>query len=500
MPRGGIDGSCRGTAARRKHSGFLLPVTSAGEVIGVLGFYAPSIPKPDEHLLQVMGILGSEIGHFHQNSLAFSQLRESEALFHATVELATVCITHVAEDGRFIQVNQATCKLLGYTEAELLQMSFRDISHPDDANLSKDVRARLWAGEIDSFQLEKRYLHKNGRAIWVGLSSTVKRGPTGEPEYDITVFEDITARKETEQALQESEARFRSLIELTSDGYWEQDAELRFSHFAGQDEESLKSLRNRFLGKRNWETNIIVEGEGGWDKMKAVMEARQPFRDVITSTILPDGSQRFTSISGEPIFDGDGRFTGYRGLSRDITEQKQAEARIRHLATHDRLTNLPNREMLSQLMNNAIQTSRRYNRRFAVLFIDLDGFKQVNDILGHKGGDELLVEVTERLKKILRASDVIARLGGDEFVVLVQEIQEENQVAIIANNILGAVKNPFLFMGQECGVTASIGICIYSSESQDELTMMKHADIAMYLAKERGKNNYQFYVETTRNG
>jgi diguanylate cyclase (GGDEF)-like protein/PAS domain S-box-containing protein len=174
-------------------------------------------------------------------------------------------------------------------------------------------------------------------------------------------------------------------------------------------------------------------------------------------------------------------------------QRKQAEERIQYLATHDGLTGLPNRVMFSQLLNAAIHSARRYNRSFAVLFIDLDRFKLINDTLGHEAGDKLLREIAARFKDCLRESDIVARLGGDEFVVLVQEVSEPQQVALVARKILTAATKPVVLAGQECRVTASVGICMYPAEAQDEQSLMKNADIAMYLAKEEGKNNFQFY-------
>ena len=136
-----------------------------------------------------------------------------------------------------------------------------------------------------------------------------------------------------------------------------------------------------------------------------------------------------------------------------------------------------------------------YHRQFAVLFVDLDRFKIINDTLGHEAGDVLLREVAARLRDCLRASDVVARLGGDEFVVLLQEVNGESQIGSIARSILAAVMKPVVILGHECRVTASIGVCIHTEESQDEQAIMKHADMAMYLAKEEGKNNYQFYTQ-----
>ena len=174
-------------------------------------------------------------------------------------------------------------------------------------------------------------------------------------------------------------------------------------------------------------------------------------------------------------------------------ERQRAQERIQYLATHDSLTELPNRVMFSQVLNLAINSARRYDRQFAVLFIDLDRFKIINDTLGHEAGDVLLQEMSRRVKDNLRSSDMVARLGGDEFVVLVQEVAEPEQIAIIVRKLLSAIIKPVVILEQECRVTASIGISLYPTDAQDEQSLMKNADLAMYLAKEEGKNNFQFY-------
>jgi diguanylate cyclase (GGDEF)-like protein len=174
-------------------------------------------------------------------------------------------------------------------------------------------------------------------------------------------------------------------------------------------------------------------------------------------------------------------------------ERERAEERIKYLATHDSLTDLPNRAMFGQLLNFSIMTARRYRRHFAVLLIDLDRFKIINDSLGHAAGDTLLVEMASRLRSGVRASDVVARLGGDEFVILLNEITESHQVMIVARHLLSALGKPLELSGHECRVTASIGIAMFPEDGADEQTLTKHADIAMYLAKEEGKNDARFF-------
>jgi diguanylate cyclase (GGDEF)-like protein len=291
--------------------------------------------------------------------------------------------------------------------------------------------------------------------------------------------------------LAESELRFRSLTEMSSDWYWEQDAEMRFTRLeSGKDSKVLP--QDLLLGKRLWESAFSVELDGGWDGLRKLCDGRQHFREVVIKRVSPDRREYFVSLSGGPILDK-GIFKGYRGVAREVTDEKLAEERIQHLATHDGLTGLPNRLMFNQLLTMQIQSSQRAGRRFAVLFIDLDRFKLINDTLGHEAGDSLLKELSSRFRQALRTSDIIARLGGDEFVVLIPELGDEKQAAEVARKLLAAAVRPMVLAGQECRVSASVGIALYPNDGTDEQALLKNADSAMYLAKEEGKNNFQFY-------
>lgn len=200
----------------------------------------------------------------------------------------------------------------------------------------------------------------------------------------------------------------------------------------------------------------------------------------------PDGTT--LEIRGVPV-EGGGFVTTYV----DVTERRRSEARIKYLATHDGLTDLPNRAMFAELLNGSIESARRYGRKLALLFIDLDRFKVINDTLGHADGDTLLLEMANRLRQTLRASDVVARLGGDEFVVMLPELADEQEVAVVARKLLSAVMRPVTLRGHECRVTASIGVALYPENGTDEETLIKSADMAMYLAKEEGKNDFRFF-------
>jgi diguanylate cyclase (GGDEF)-like protein/PAS domain S-box-containing protein len=336
------------------------------------------------------------------------------------------------------------------------------------------------------------YLHRDGSVIQVEGSVLLVKDEDGKPVGFRGILRDVTERRRMDQALRESEARFRAMTNLSSDWYWETDPETRFTRLESR-ETGLRQSRNPLIGRAIWESTMQAHLPGGWDDFRALLADRQSFRDIVMQRMAPDKSPYYISMSGEPMFDTSGAFIGYRGISREITEQKVAEEHIHHMARHDSLTGLPNRLLFSSLLNAAFKTAERYKRTFAVMFIDLDRFKFINDTLGHEAGDTLLKEITARFKQALRASDVLARLGGDEFVVLVQEVPDREHAAAVARKLLSAAIKPIELMGQECRVTASIGISLFPGDGQDEQALMKNADSAMYHAKEEGKNNFQFY-------
>jgi diguanylate cyclase (GGDEF)-like protein/PAS domain S-box-containing protein len=310
----------------------------------------------------------------------------------------------------------------------------------------------------------------------------------------------VEARGRLDEAL----SRQRSLLELSSDWVWEQDEDFRFTRLEAS--AAVKktliargwSRRTVQLGKTRWDWPALNLDEEDWARHRELLARREVFHDFeIRRPDLPDGRQFWISVSGAPYYDAQGRFKGYRGLNKDISERKNAEARIYYLATHDALTDLPNRTLFGEILNRTVLAAKRYERRFALLFIDLDRFKLVNDSLGHDAGDTLLKEVAKRLVATLRESDVIGRLGGDEFVVLLQEVDNPRDVEIVANNLLGAILRPVSLLGQECRVTASIGVGMFPEHGQDGSELMKNADVAMYAAKALGKNQFCFYDPQT---
>jgi PAS domain S-box-containing protein len=207
--------------------------------------------------------------------------------------------------------------VLGYTREELLGKSVKQISHPDNKNVTDDVRAKMRSGEIESFYMEKRYLRKDGSVVWVSLTISVQRDAAGRPLHDFSVVQDITARKRSELALRSSEERFRSMVEFSSDWYWELDAGLRFTTFEGRGASEGYVPAPLLVGRAPWE---IPGADPGcdWADLRARLARRETFRDFEYHYADSHGRRYYINASGEALFDEDGRFTGYRGTSRDI--------------------------------------------------------------------------------------------------------------------------------------------------------------------------------------
>ena len=304
---------------------------------------------------------------------------------------------------------------------------------------------------------------------------------------------DIAARKRTELALQDSEQRFRRLLALSSDWYWEQDAQLRFSHITSGFYERGRLVAADYIGKTRWESNpAMLDTPWGRDHQRC-QQARLPFSNLEYAIAGSDGVLRWYSTSGEPVYDAAGQFKGYRGTGSEITERKLSEQRIHHIAHHDVLTGLPNRILMQDRLAQATAYANRSGCQLWVLLIDLDRFKFVNDSLGHKAGDLLLQTVAARLQASVRDSDTVARLSGDEFVAILSEYPEHRLSTDIVQRVMRAVAQPVQLGGREFLVTCSIGVAVYDSAGTPVQELIEHADIAMYSAKKLGRNGFQFY-------
>ncbi|MFS8086239.1 MAG: diguanylate cyclase domain-containing protein, partial [Acidobacteriota bacterium] len=295
-----------------------------------------------------------------------------------------------------------------------------------------------------------------------------------------------------EEELRESEARYRALAELSSDWYWEQDANQRLTKVSNHIIANAEIDGKALLGKTRWETDIRYDAAER-TALEADIAARRPFHDFRFTRITTSGATRHLQITGEPMFDAGGRYCGYRGIGRNITERVRAEERLAYLAQHDSLTGLANRDKLRDRLVQSLINAERNEAMVGVLYLDLDEFKEVNDSYGHDAGDRLLTLVAERLRLCVRRGDTVGRLGGDEFAIVLADLAVADDAELVAEQVVERLAQPFDLDGRQTLITASIGISIYPMDGTDANVLLKNADTAMYQGKEQGRNNFQNY-------
>jgi len=332
---------------------------------------------------------------------------------------------------------------------------------------------------------------------WPQLLDKVSRAYTGaeEDRYLLERSQEVSSNEmnELNRELRNAQGRLKSLVSLSSDWVWEQDADLCFTYFSDRHSENAGFDPIMLLGTRCMAGEAYHAEHDALTAYNECVRARKPFRDFIFGFTDGQRNRYYMRISGEPILDF-GEFKGYRGVGTDVTKTRLAEEKVAHLASYDGLTGLPNRRSFINEVGRALERSRRSGSPFAVFFVDLDRFKNINDSLGHAAGDTLLKVVASRLTHLLRKTDMVARLGGDEFVVLLENCVDAVMLAAIAARALTAIHEPVCIENCSFQVSGSIGISVYPDDCDDAASMLKHADAAMYLAKSRGKNNYQFYT------
>ncbi len=432
-------------------------------------YYKATLPGKDGG---VAGLIGT-IVDITERKQTDSALRESEARFRMTFELAGSGIAHVSLDGRFLRVNRSLCAILGYSDKDLVGRTVKELSHPEDRDKTDAARARVRSGELESARFQKRYLRKDGATVWVDLIVALVRDAEGKPLYEIAVFDDDTERKNAESALRESEARFRSLTDLSSDWYWEQDRELRLSFHSSGFAQRSGTTSNKLLGKCRWEEPNRFPLSGTWDEHRATLEAHEPFKNFEYVRIGDGGEQYFVSLSGVPIYDAAGKFKGYRGVGTNITARKQAEQALRQ--AHDELARSnAELEQFAYVASHDLQEPlrmvssytqlllRRYGERFdgdAKEFMDyiVDGaarMKQlIEDLLaysrvGTRGREFRPVACEEALDKALINLRAAIEAGGatvtrDPLPVLKAD---DSQLAQLFQNLIG---NALKFHGAE---------------------------------------------------
>ncbi len=461
--------------------------TSRAELLAAFSIYSKSYFAFALLMSVVIACFGALlVAAVARQKRAMNALAASETQFRATFNYAGMGIAHDGPDGRFAQVNQKLCDMLGYSRDELRGMTISDITHPQDKGVLQEQRDRLVAGEIPAFSVERRCVHKDGSVILTNRTVTLVRDTAGKPLYFIRLIEDITERRQAEE-------RYRATFEQAAVGIAHTGLDRRFLQVNQKFCEMLGYTRDEMLTMC---TNQIAHP----DEQERRVETRRALAGEIDTYsgekryIRKDGAMLWVNRTVSMARDSAGNPRYFIRVVEDISKRRQLQDDLERLAHYDSLTSLPNRELIRDRLVHALEQARRRARIVGVMFIDLDRFKIVNDTLGHGVGDQLLRLVSARLAKCVRGEDTVGRLGGDEFAIILTEIADKECAALVAQKIIAALTAPFDLEGREVFVTASIGIATYPDDAETAPILIQNADVAMYHAKMQGKNNYQFYT------
>ncbi|SFB82582.1 PAS domain S-box protein [Massilia yuzhufengensis] len=508
--------------------------TSAGLAIGTLCALdtRPRVLTEDE--AQVLGdlaaILTKEVHYRERIGVARDHLQRStevlgasEARFRTIFEIASIGIALVAPDGGWISVNKALCDIVGYTEDELWGRTFQQITHPDDVGADVGLLQSMGRGEIDEYQLEKRYIRKDGAAVWINLNVSPKRDAAGAVEYYVTVVKDIDAQKRAqqeiaalnaglerrvdertaelqqaaerqrmaEQELRVREAELRSVIENANDAYISLDEAGAITAWNRQAEETFGWSRAEALGQMLEELIIPLEyrerHRDGMQRFLSTGVARAVDQRLELPALRRDGTGLTVEVRIRAL-DINGR-TMFSAFLHDITDRKQEQAQREYESRHDVLTGLLNRRALQESVPLAQARASRNGKTVGMLFIDLDGFKAVNDSQGHEAGDILLGVIAERLRAGVRKTDSVYRLAGDEFTVLLEDMADTfDDAHTVAEKLIASISEPVELPGRAVRVRASIGIALdAASQGRPAEELLKEADQYMYRAKKAGR-------------
>lgn len=376
---------------------------------------------------------------------------------------------------------------------------FNDVEtrvHPDDrARWRENVRACVENGK--EYNIEFRVVRPHGEVRWVAALGNIEHSKNGKAHRMMGVALDITARKQAEIALRESEERLQIFIEHAPAALAMFDRQMRYLAVSRRWMNDY-GLKDSVIGQSHY--TVFPEVSDYWKAVYQRGMAGEVVQVDQDRFERPDGTAQWLHWVVRPWRTDDGAIGGIVIFTEDISGIKHSQEQLHHLAHHDTLTDLPNRLLFNERLEQAIKRTERHATHLAIFFLDLDHFKHINDSLGHPAGDWLLKSIAKRLLGSLRKEDTVARVGGDEFILLLEDVREPEKAAVAAQKLMGSLTEPFHLEERQITISASVGIALYPQDGTDPTTLLRNADAAMYRAKEEGRNTYRFYTEElTRN-
>ena len=483
-PDGIVESRLRGIA-----SCLAVPLITGDQPRGALAVwtYRPHEFGPDE--VQLLALFGGQVAPAIAAAQLNTSLAESEGRYRSLHQTMAGGLLLQGADGVIVDANKAAEEMLGATVAEMRghpSGEFWRVFREDGTEVPRDerpaVRALLTGRPVRGavLQIERR----NGERVWVRADAVPVDSPDGSAPLVVSTIMDITAERRAEDALRESERRFRTIFDHAAIGILRLDLRARIREvnpallrMVGRPAEELlgRDIGELMLAEDRQPKLYSQLARGEIESFQAEMRMRSG-----------QGALVWTNATASLVRDAENRPAFVVAMVEDISTRKAQEAALAHQALHDSLTDLPNRVLLHDRLHQAIRFAIRNRRRAALLLMDLDGFKEINDTFGHHAGDALLRQVSRRLREVLRASDTVARLGGDEFAIVLPNLQDAGATAQTARKILAALENPFTIEGERLNISASIGIAIYPDHGEDAETLLRRGDVAMYVAKRSG--------------
>ena len=472
----------------------------------------------------------SQIQDITQRKEAEDALRASEELYRTSFELDAVGKAESdLHTGRFIRANVRFCQLMGYSAHELCSKSIFDLTHPEDIERSRALVAQLARGEASSHECEKRYIRKDGQVIWGAVSASLIRDANGRPRRMFATVQDITQRKQSEWL----ERDRRQVLEMVARDLPLPDVLDSLAQMVQRQVEGMAAiialqdgalslhgpnlpgdLREAVMARCL--TVAAALARGAWrapDRCGVtLLRTDALWRDVVKATSSPDAPEAcwaalllasehtpYAPLGLLTVFCREPRRPSASdvqtiqmaaSLAAICIEHHNTTRQLAHLVRHDALTGLPNRIFFEDRVQQALALARRSGKHVAIVVLDMDHFKTVNDTLGHDAGDALLQQFAFRVRRQLRETDTIARMGGDEFTLVLPELKDPQGAITVAQKLLRSLAEPFEVNGRQLAVTSSIGIALYPADGEDSASLQRLADELMYRAKRNGRNGY----------